>query len=120
MNEKLSVLTQINNNLFFHSIDNSIEAFQNFVEGYVEPVYFGIKKKFVLFADEEGKLKDKQVSLILQNESQLIFIVGKWFICRLKHNKFCSISDEDFHDLITSIKLNEILDVNVLNLNELG
>lgn len=99
-------------------IENSIEAFQNHIEGYVEPIYFGIEgKRFVLICDEEGKLKDKKMSLIIKRSLESSAIVGKCFICKVKNHSFQSLTDDDLNLLFKHLFQSDSFGVHVLELS---
>ena len=77
-----------NNGVF--EIENSLEAFQEYVGGYIESI--GLTSSgLVIICDEEGKIKGKDYTITCKKLG--IDLVGDIFIARENH------TDEDFTDI---------------------
>lgn len=69
------------------AIDNTLEAMQKLVGGYIETVT--LPGNMVLVCDEEGVLKGKPLNAIIKNgRGHDIPIVGDFFVCRTGGEKF--------------------------------
>lgn len=81
-------------------IDNSLEAFQSEVEGYIEIINLG--KNCILVCNDEGKIKPSNVAsvMLLKNGKFLDFIVGNCFICNVtKYGNFKSLTEAQIQNL---------------------
>lgn len=91
--DKIDVLVfEPNKECYFKKIDNTLEAMQEVVGGYIECLTMksGLDDgtDLVLICDEEGKLKGKPLTgLMVGNDT----IVGTAFICKAKDDEFVSL-----------------------------
>lgn len=79
----------------FCRIKNTLQAFQEEVEGHIEAVHFG--GKYAMICNESGKLQELDVNFIFGAD----VIVGPALFVQTDGDEFCSI--EDPADLINEI-----------------
>ena len=81
-------------------IENTLEAMQEFVGGYIEVVSLGIRN-LVLVCDDEGKLKEKLPNYeLIRSSGNVDVIVGDFFICKAEGEDMTNCNGwQDFHSL---------------------
>ena len=81
------------NRQYYKEIDNTIEAMQELIGGYVEQISipFLEKQNIYLMADEEGKMKGKDRSVWID----LDWVVGTCFFVKQKGGSFTTLSEKD-------------------------
>lgn len=77
-----AILKEVGQNPKIIEIENTLEALQQAVGGYIQAVY--LDENIVLLCDEEGKLKGKEYNFALPTD---IIVGDVLFLCT---------SDEDF------------------------
>lgn len=91
-------------------VENSLEAVQKFVGGYIETI--GMGNGIVLVCNEEGKLNNMApVAVWVENNEIADVICGSCFLCRHDNvGNFISINEEDADYIKTKLlPYNEIL-----------
>lgn len=83
------IIKEPNKEAYTKEIENTLEAQQEIVGGYIEVVQFGFNHLLIL--DEEGKLKGRQENIDWQDE----FIVGTIILVRHEGEDFGSIQEEE-------------------------
>jgi hypothetical protein len=77
------------------AIDNTLEAMQKLVGGYIETVT--LPGNMVLVCDEEGVLKGKPLNAIIKNrQGHGIPIVGDFFVCLEDGEEFAGFDHSDY------------------------
>lgn len=76
----------------FAEIDNTLEAMQKTVGGYIETVT--LRNGMVLICDEEGRLKNKAPNVIVRATRTAEDICGTCFICKTAGEEFAGLGDE--------------------------
>lgn len=74
-------------------IDNTLEALQGFVDGYVESIK--LSNDLVLLCDEDARYKAKAVSSLVTIQGIPVGIRGDFLICRRQGSELASITDAD-------------------------
>lgn len=95
--KKLKVLKVTPKEFEVKEIENSLDSLQNEVEGYIE--IFRLDESFVIILNEEGKLKNLEISLILRNEfGNYEELVGNLIFCKVtKNGNFVSLSESEIN-----------------------
>jgi hypothetical protein len=79
------------------AIDNTLDALQKAVGGYIETVT--LPGNMVLVCDEEGVLKGKPLNAIIKNrQGHGIPIVGDFFVCKEAGEDFAGF--DNFNDIL--------------------
>lgn len=78
-------------------IENSLEALQELVGGYIEVVTIDRTKSILLICNEEGRIDQLPKNRLVKKENGKIvdIIYGDFFICQSKGEDFCSIEDQN-------------------------
>ena len=78
------------------NIENTLEAKQEIVGGYIECVYLPNDDSVVLICNEEGKLSELPLNRALRGDYGGVYdiIAGTFLIVWLGEEDFCSLSDE--------------------------
>ena len=78
---------------YVKTIDNSLQAMQEVVGGYIEPIYFD---DAAIVVNEEGKVNKLPLNRSLYDESGERFdiIAGTFFVCGLGEEKFTSLNEK--------------------------
>jgi hypothetical protein len=93
----------------FTEIDNTLEAMQATVGGYIECVR--LRSSMVCICDEEGLLKSKQPNTQVRVFGGYKTIVGDLFICNVDGEEFAGIHpDADFKEVVRAVDENEYMD----------
>lgn len=79
------------------TIENTLEAMQGIVGGYIEVVPLG--NGLLLICNEEGKLKGLDPTIWIGND----FISGSFIVCRSDGEEFSSITAEDTEILLKQL-----------------
>ena len=104
MKNKIKVLViDENGNISIEILDNSLECFQQIVDGYVECLEL-YNQNIVILCDEEGYLKNKNISKYLVLNEHLLGIVGTFILAGLNNNEFCSLTDKQIKYYYTLLK----------------
>ena len=78
-------------------IENTLEAMQEEVGGYIEAIY-PFEEPAALICNEEGKINGLPLNRALRDEDEQIYdvICGTFFLCAAPPDEenFCSLSDE--------------------------
>ena len=76
------------------TIDNTLEALQKEVDGYIEAIY-PFKDPVAIICDEEGKMKKKMLNRALRDEGGYIWdiIAGTFLIVGLGEEDFTDIGE---------------------------
>lgn len=95
MEEKITVaIKKVDEAVDFVEINNTLEAYQAIVDGYIEMV--GIGDDIYMVCDEEGKLKGKAFNFELNGD----YIVGDVFFVRVDdEGDFTSLDENDIYDI---------------------
>ena len=77
---------------YVKTIDNSLQAMQEVVEGYIEPIYLD---DVAIVVNEEGKVNKLPLNRSLYDESGERFdiIAGTFFVCGLGEENFTSLNE---------------------------
>ena len=83
-------------------IENTLEAMQAFVGGYIQACY-PFEDEVGIICNEEGKLKGLELNRALYDENGKIYdvIVGAFFVCGLCNDDFISLSSEQQEKYLT-------------------
>lgn len=93
----MQIYTLKNRKFIMTEIDNTLEAMQEFVGGYIETI--NITDEILLVCNEEGKMHGLQPSaFIIKNQQMQDVIVGKFFLCREDGEDMVSIQESDIED----------------------
>ena len=76
-----------------YEIENTLEAMQDFVGGYIEPLNLG--NNLIMMFDEEARFKGKQVTTILMTPIMTIEIRGDYFVARQSGSELIGLTDSD-------------------------
>lgn len=88
----------------FMEIENSLEAEQAFVGGYIDVVSIG--NGIDLVCNDEGKMNGSSPSVAWVEGDDIVDIVfGDFFLCRSKDGEFISINDEDVKYIKEKLKI---------------
>jgi len=95
MDEKITVaVKKVNEAVDFVEIDNTLEAAQEIVGGYIEMV--GIGNGIYLVCNEEGKITGEDFNFDLNGD----YIVGDVFFVRVDdEGEFASLDESDIYDI---------------------
>lgn len=86
-------------------IENSLEALQKEVEGYIE--FIRVDKNHALIVNEEGKIRQLPVCLVLKQNSKIIDeLVGNILFVRIKDEDVDSLTSEEIEALKENMQLN--------------
>lgn len=89
------------------TIDNTLEALQEEVDGYIEAIY-PFEDPVAIICDEEGKMKDKLLNRALRDENEKVYdvIAGTFLIVGLGKENFTSIGEyaEKYMELFRKIE----------------
>lgn len=101
--KKLKVIKVTSKEIEVKEIEDSLESLQNEVEGYIE--IFRLDESHVIILNEEGKLKNLDLSLILQNEfGNYEELVGNLIFCKVtKAGNFSSLSEKEIEMLMENV-----------------
>ena len=103
----MNVLKITHNEIKPIEIENTLEALQREVGGYIETVYLG--DNYILICDEEGKLKALNcITLVLRNKKgQLEEIVGNCLIMKVSKNgeTFKGLNKTEIEYFMNDLKL---------------
>lgn len=79
-----------------HEIENTLEAMQQIVEGYIETFTL---EDAVIVCNEEGLIHKKRLNRCIVTEGGQIeqFIVGTFIICGMCEDEFSSLDEEQIH-----------------------
>lgn len=84
-------------------ITNSLQAMQDAVGGYIEPVRFSsCNPRLVLICNEEGKFNGAEPNRALYDDAEcqlLDIIYGTFFVCRDCGEDFGSLTDEQAKEM---------------------
>ena len=77
-------------------IENTLEAMQKAVGGYIEPFYCFSDYDVCIVCNEEGKISGEPLNRAVYDESHRIMdiICGSFFICDCSGENFASLSNE--------------------------
>lgn len=78
------------------NIENTLEAYQSIVEGYIETVSLG--PDLMMICNEEGKLNNLTINFILDHDP----IVGTVFFTNYNEEDLTDISDANINAIIRS------------------
>lgn len=93
----MQIYTLKNRKFIMTEIDNTLEAMQEFVGGYIEVI--NITDKILLVCNEEGKMRGlPPAAFIVRNQKSQDIIVGKFFLCREDGENMVSIHESDIED----------------------
>ena len=84
--------------IVLESIDSNYDNLKDIIQGYLEVVH--IDNELIFLCDEEGKLKNKPVNFIYNND----MIVGNVIFVRVKNGEFESITKTQFEKICTMFK----------------
>lgn len=88
---KIKILKkEVGKNAEFTEIENSLEAMQAVVGGYIETVT--VKKNIVIVCDEEARLSNKHFNISFNG----IQFFGDIFFCGVDGDEFTDLPEEDF------------------------
>jgi hypothetical protein len=76
-------------------IDDTLEAMQAIVGGYIQAIFVNMCKDYVLVCNEEGRLKGLEPNIYIG----LDVIVGTCFFCNNGGEDFASLDDSDIEAL---------------------
>ena len=78
---------------YVKTIDNSLQAMQEVVGGYIEPIYFD---DVAIVVNEEGKINGLSLNRSLYDESgdRFDIIAGTFFVCGLGEENFTSLNEK--------------------------
>lgn len=78
---------------YVKTIENSLQAMQEVVEGYIEPIYFD---DVAIVVNEEGKINGLPLnrSLYDDNGERFDIIAGTFFVCGLGKENFTSLNEK--------------------------
>lgn len=99
------VIVEPNKQPYPKDIDNTLEAMQGIVDGYIETLSAG--SGFVLVLNEEGKLRDMPVNRTLLGD----YIAGTFFVSKYSKeqpDELESLSDADVDMVVKRFKLPEV------------
>ena len=86
-------------------IENTLEALQNEVEGYIE--FIRIDEKHALIVNEEGKMKQLSICLVLKKNEKIVDeIVGNVLFVRIKNEDVDSLTSSEIEALKGNVILN--------------
>lgn len=86
-------------------IENTLEALQNEVEGYIE--FINIDSEHALIVNEEGKIRNLKPCLSLKNYSKTLdYLVGNVLFVRTRNGNVVSLKDSEIEALRDNIILN--------------
>ena len=93
----MQIYTLKNRQFIMTEIENTLEAMQEFVGGYIEVI--NITDKILLVCNEEGKLRGLlPTAFIVRNQEPKDIIAGKFFLCREDGEDMVSIQESDIAD----------------------
>lgn len=92
-------------------IENSLEALQEFVGGYIEVISLG--ENVVLICDDEGKIKQKEPTLFLNFKNGTEVIVGNCSICNVKGEEFDSLTEGQIEGINSDIDVQFFRTLNI-------
>lgn len=78
------------------NIENTLEAYQSIVEGYIESVV--LSPDLMMICNEEGKLNNLTINFVLDQDP----IAGTVFFTNYNEEDFADISDTNINALIRS------------------
>lgn len=96
-------------------IEDSVEAIQEFVEGYFETI--PIDNTHILICNEEGKIRDLARSILLVgiNSLQIKDVIrGNCFITKSRGANFTSLTKQDLKELSKRISFEEMSGMSIL------
>ena len=70
-------------------IENTLEALQQAVGGYIETYTIDPERGLVIICDEEGRLSDKPFNLRIDD----IDFCGTLLLCAVDEDEFCNVPD---------------------------
>lgn len=89
------LLVKPNQEAVIAKADNTLEAMQKTVGGYIEVVY-PFADNVAIICNEEGKITNLPLNRALKDDDGKIYdiIAGTFFIAGLTNDDFCSLTDE--------------------------
>ena len=90
-------------------IDGSLKGMQNFVGGYIEPIYIS-SDPVAIVCNEEGKINRMELNRALYTEDGTMFdiVAGPMFICGLGEEDFTSLQGELLEKYMDKFKHPEV------------
>ena len=90
-------------------IDGSLKGMQNFVGGYIEPIYIS-SDPVAIVCNEEGKINRLELNRAVYGETgeMIDIIAGPMFICGLGEEDFTSIQGEMLEKYMEKFKHPEV------------
>lgn len=89
-----SILKRVSEAAYTVDIDNTLEALQKAVGGYLEAI--GIDDGLIMLVDEDGRMKKRPYNFDLGNS----MIVGDVLIVRSSDGEFTDLTKEDIEKVI--------------------
>lgn len=96
------VSINVNGSVYYDEIENSLEEFQNQVDGFIETI--PLFDNYVLIVDEEGKLKESPMSCVITNNHDVVdYILGDCFITKINGEDFDDIDEQEVLNVLKHI-----------------